>query len=307
MGLDASKIHARLPAFPEVPAEQCGEGTLEVRYEDVSQDGRLGARPATHAIGAALWRGVLERHPMAPALLAEGIVPILARIVVVVGGGPIGVRAPLRARGAFDLVETQDASGKTRFRADLWANIAGVAARTFGPPPEREGTEIALGAVWAEHVLTRPFAPPETRTVERLPAGLQVSRRERHRAAHETVELPEGARWLDADWAEDPAPIVFGLGHTDSNQHVNSLVYPHLLEDAALRRIHALGMGTKLFVTRMEMAYRKPSFAGDVLSLRVRAYERAGVLGVVGAFAAPLDQEVGLERARAFGALEFEP
>ena len=40
--------------------------------------------------------------------------------------------------------------------------------------------------------------------------------------------LPEGAVPLDYCLRVHPTPIAFGLAHTDSNQHVNSLVYPHL-------------------------------------------------------------------------------
>jgi hypothetical protein len=308
---DFSRFHARLPAFPDAPHEQRGRGELQIRYEDVSQDGRLGARPTTHAIGAALWRDVLERHPLAPTLIGQGIVPILTRLVVATGGGPIGVRAHLHARGAFELVEAIDDAGKPRFRADLWADVTGTAGRTFGPAPEHHGQTIAIGAMWAEHVLTRPFGSPSERTVDRLPEGFGAGRTVRFTPPSEAIALPEGARWLDDAWVTDPAPIVFGLGHTDSNQHVNSLVYPALLEDAALRRLAALGIPTQLFVGRMEMAYRKPSFAGDVLALRVRVYTRPHptdgeeIQGVVGIFGTPA--ELDTDRARAFGSVELEP
>lgn len=307
---DFSRFHARLPAFPEAPHEQRGRGELQIRYEDVTQDGRLGVRPTTHAIGAALWRDVLERHPLAPTLIGQGIIPILTRLVVATGGGPIGVRAHLHARGAFDLVEALDDAGKPRFRADLWADVTGTAGRTFGPAPAHGGQPIAVGAMWAEHVLTRPFGAPSERTVERLPEGFAPSRSVRFVPPAEAAALPAGARWLDDGWTTDPAPIVFGLGHTDSNQHVNSLVYPLLLEDAALRRLHALGIPTQLFVGRMEMAYRKPSFAGDVIALRVRAYTRPHpvtgeeISGVAGIFGTPA--ELDGERGRAFGSVELE-
>jgi len=312
MSLDFSRFRARLPPFPDVPHEQHGRGELQIRYEDVTQDGRLGARPTTHAIGAALWRDVLDRHPLAPTLAHEGIVPILTRLVVATGGGPIGVRAHLHARGAFELVEAIDAGGKSRFRADLWADVSGTLSRTFGPPPSSAGQEIALASMWAEHVLTRPFGPPSARTVDRLPPGFSPSRTDRFLAPVETISLPDGARWLDEVWVTDPAPIVFGLGHTDSNQHVNSLVYPHLLEDAALRRLHALRLPTQRFVGLLEMAYRKPSFAGDVLALQMRTYIRAhpsghGELhGVVGAFGTEVDLAGDLAKARVFGRVELE-
>lgn len=308
---DASPFRARLPSFPDAPPENRGRGELHFRYEDVSQDGRLGVRPTSHAIGAAVWRAVLDHHPLAPALYAEGILPILSRLVVCVGGGPIGVRAKVWADGAFELVEAVDEAGKARFRADMWAEVRGIRSRTFGPPAD-PSDEIALGAMWAEHVLTRPFAPPSERSVDRLPAGIETSRRVGHAAPSRAIVLPDGARWLDPAWFTDPAEIAFGLGHTDSNQHVNSLVYPQLLEDAALRRLAAHGLAFDRFATRFEMAYRKPSFAGDRLALSVRLYERTlspgrVVHGVAGVFATAEEHARGLERARVFGTLELEP
>lgn len=308
---DASPFRAQLPPFPDAPPEHRGHGELRFRYEDIAQDGRLGARPTSHAIGAAVWRAVLDQHPITPALLSRGILPILTRLVVSVGGGPIGVRARVWADGGFELVESVDDSGKSRFRADMWAEVRGIRSRTFGPPGE-PADEIALGAMWAEHVLTRPFAPAGERSVERLPEGLSASRHVSHVPAHRAVELPEGARWLDASWEMDATEIALGVGHTDSNQHVNSLVYPQLLEDAALRRLAARALPFDRFVTRFEMAYRKPSFAGDRLRLAARLYERTisggrTVHGLAGVFASAEEHTRGLERARVFGTAELEP
>jgi hypothetical protein len=305
---DSAPFRERLPVFPDVPAEQRGRGGLSFRYEDVTQDGRLVARAASHAIGAAVWRDVLERHPLTPTLLGQGILPILARLVVVVGGGPIAVRAKVMAEGGFEIVEAVDDAGKSRFRADMFADVRGPRGRTFGTVVG-EGEEIALGAMWGEHVMTRPFAPPTERTVDRIPEGFETVRRLGYVAPQRAIALPEGAQWIDDAWIDDPTPLVFGLGHTDSNQHVNSLVYPQLLEEAALRRLHAKGLPTERFVSRFEMAYRKPSFAGNVLRLRVRAYTRTvgGTphVGVMGVFATEAEHAGELSKARVFGSVEL--
>lgn len=307
---DSAKFRERLPTFPDVPAEQHGRGELSVRYEDVTQDGRLIARAASHAIGAAVWRDVLERHPLTPTLIGQGILPILARLIVVVGGGPIGVRAKVKAEGAFEIVEAVDEAGKSRFRADMWADLSAPRGRTFGTAPG-DGETIAIGAMWGEHVMTRPFAPPAERTVDRLPEGFGTARRVDYLPPTRAIELPEGARWIDAEWIDDPTPLVLGLGHTDSNQHVNSLVYPQLLEEAALRLLHAKQQPTARFLSRFEMAYRKPSFAGDVLRLRVRSYTRTvggtELTGVVGVFATEAEHAGDLEKARVFGSVELSP
>lgn len=310
---DASGFRDRLPPFFDAPPERRGRGDVYVRYEDVSQDGRLGARPSTHAIGAAIWRGVLDAHPMASALMAQGILPILSRLVVCGGGGPISVRARTWGEGAFQLVEVIDEAGRSRFRMDMCAELSSIRSRTFEPMPAPEDEQtITLGAVWAEHVLTRPFAPPSERAVDQLPEGLDLAGRAAFAPPWRSVSLPEGAQWVDADWVVDPTPLALGLGHTDSNQHVNSLVYPQLLEDAALRRLAALRRPFDRYVSRFEMAYRKPSFAGDCLRLRVRLYERGladgrTVTGLAGVFATDAEHASTLEKARVFGTVELEP
>ena len=129
--------------------------------------------------------------------------------------------------------------------------------------------------MWAEHILTKPFASAKERAVTELPLGMMHSRDVSHFVPQSLLSTKSD--WLAA-WQEDVAPIVFGLGHTDSNQHVNSLAYPLLMEQAALRLLHAHrpqhpGLRGVSFVTRFEMAYRKPSFAGDELRLRLRLRE----------------------------------
>ena len=135
--------------------------------------------------------------------------------------------------------------------------------------------------------VTRPFASPEERAVFEIPGGLPegMSMREvAWRAPRSAMELPRGAKAIDDAFALDPVPIVFGLGHTDSNQHVNSLVYPRLLEDAALRRFHSLGLRTAVLARYVDLGFRKPCFAGDRMRIMLRAYESGDEIGVLGAF-----------------------
>ena len=82
-----------------------------------------------------------------------------------------------------------------------------------------------------------------------------------------------------------PRRSAFGLAHTDSNQHVNSLVYPRLFEDAALRRFAALGkLKPPVLARHVEAAFRKPCFAGERYVIALQAFTIAGKLGAVGAF-----------------------
>lgn len=276
-----------IPPEPQVPEDQRGTGTLPLRYEDVVQDGRLKLEPVTHALGAAVWRRVLQEHEVTERLLADRILPILSRLQIEAGGGPVAVRESVDARGSFQLVRTVDDRDQLRLRLDMWGEIAAVPGETHGPTPEPGLLATPVGRVNAQHVLTRPFDPPETRQVREIPGGLPEGvpmHDARWDAPTKVLELPRGAKAIDDAFALDPCPIVFGLGHTDSNQHVNSLVYPRLLEEAALRRFHSLGLPTEVFARYVDLAFRKPCFAGDRMRIMLRAYRVGDEVGVIGAF-----------------------
>jgi hypothetical protein len=108
----------------------------------------------------------------------------------------------------------------------------------------------------------------------------------------------------------DPVPIPFGPVHTDSNMHVNSLVYVRLFEEAALRRFAALGRGTGVLGRTLDIAYRRPCFAGQTVRFVERAFEEGGRLGVVAALVDAKDAEsdaaLSAARPHAFARLTFE-
>ncbi len=297
--MTTNDLRALVPSLFDAPEGQRGEATLPLRYEDVTQDGRLGCRAMTHALGPTLWERVLVQHPMSRPLAALGILPILSRLSVVSLESPIGFAKRPTTRGAFTLAHALDTRGRTRFRLDMAVAIDGVLGRTHGPPPDGAGRPLALGRVHAEHVLTRPFGPPDARRVDALPEGLGVTPVEA--SWHEpeaSLALPEGARWLEESSRRDPHVLTLGLGHTDSNQHVNSLVYPLAIEEAALR--HAARPRAASFCHHFELAFRKPFFAGEQLAVELRAYERDGAFGVI---ARCLDAATG--EARTYGRLEL--
>jgi hypothetical protein len=267
------------PAF-DVPADQRGEASLPLRYEDVTQDGRLVCRAMTHAIGPTIWEKVLLAHPITPPLQADGIVPILSRLAVVSVGKPIAFGPRPKTRGGFAMVRALDAKGRARFRLDMAVSVDGVVGRTHPPRLPNAGTPIVLGHIHAEHVLTRPFGAPDQRRVDALPSGVLANGGDAvWRDAESSLDLPAGARWLDADFGRDANVLVFGLGHTDSNQHVNSLVYPLALEEAALR--HAQRPVTARFCHHFELAFKKPFFEGERMRIELRAYARGAAFGVV--------------------------
>lgn len=299
--------------MPEVPAAQRGEGEFSLRYEDVTQDGRLRLEPISHAIGAAIWRNVFGRDPLIRRLASDSILPILARLRIEGGEGPIGVLPPVRCCGALEWLRVRGDRGRVRVRMDTTCEVMAPRGRTFGPRPEGAGEPISAGWIRAEHVLTRPFAVrAEDRVLEELPGGwpAELPRRE---AALETsssvLALPEDAEPIDETFALDPCPLVLGLDHTDSNQHVNSLVYPRILEEAALRRFHALGLPVRVMARSLDLAFRKPCFAGDCVHVLLRAYRHEGGFGVLGAFVGQDEAASGAiapsERAHGYARMTF--
>ena len=144
------------------------------------------------------------------------------------------------------------------------------------------------GRLYAEHVYTRPFGPRAERKVRALPDGYGLPAVPERRIpwvdAKSLLEVPEGASALEEEATPDGELVCFGLGHTDSNQHVNSLVYPRIFEEAGLRKLRALGRGEEgPLPTIMETAFRKPCFAGDRVRTSTRAFEHRGTTGITAA------------------------
>lgn len=285
-------------------------GRLDLRYEDVTQDGRVQLETMPVALGA-LWKNLMGDAEVRKALREAGIIPILTRYELEGGAGPFAVDKPIQVEGGFALAHSVGEDGQVaRIHLDLDAELRGPKGRTNLPRPEDAGKRALVGRVRAEHVFTRPFAPAEERRVVSLPVGAEpgaavVPKTLRaFRAAKETIETPPGARSLEPEILDDPARLVMGLAHTDSNQHVNSLVYPRLFEDAALRRMEALGLPTGVLARKLDIAFRRPSFAGEVLKVAVRTFEHEGRIVTVGAFFGPESRDIG--RARVYAQMTFE-
>jgi hypothetical protein len=298
-----------LPYFEslDVPDSQRTRGQVGMRYEDIAQDGSLKVGGMPHAIGMVCFRDLWLPTAIHRETRKLGIVPILSRMIMQSTGRPIAVRNHVEVEGSLRFGHVQDASGGvSRIQLDMHAELFGPAGRTYDPQPANAGERLHVGRCYAEHVFTRPFGPPAQRKVLSLPLSTGELVPERVLPGHEaldTLALPEGAGWLEPELALDAAPLAFGVTHTDSNQHVNSLVYPQLFEDAALRRLLDLGRDTRaLLCDHIDISFRKPCFAGERMFLWLRAFERAGVLGAVG-YLGPRD--CAPERAHCLCALTF--
>lgn len=277
------------PSIPEVPAEQLTSGRTYLRYEDISQDGRLSLASIPHALGAIIWRNLLSTHPAVTALFPQGIVTVLSRLSIRNAETPLAlsISKPLVGKGGYELAHTRNQQGEVnRLMLNMWLSLCGEKGHG-GPEQADTGAIVPVGSLFAEHVFTRPFGRKEDRRVARFAAdGLpEVPPRQwQWRPPEQALALPDGAVALEDELSADAMPIAFGLHHTDKNQHVNSLMYPRLFEDAALRRFVTLGRSTRLLATQAEVTYRKPCFAGEIVVIMLRAYEQGGRLGAAGCF-----------------------
>jgi hypothetical protein len=295
-----------IPPFPQDTPRATAR--VHLRFEDVTQDGRLVLEALPNALGPAVWRGLLAHEPTFPLFFQDGIVPILSRFSLEGLAGPISANVPIDAEGTFRLAHTDDG----RFVLDMWAELRGVVGRTHGQT-DHDGERILAARVFAEHVLTRPFAGPDRRRVTSLDfagAPTDLPGRPAGPSYDSIASVPAGATPLEPGRAADPVPIVLGLVHTDSNMHVNSLVYLRLFEEAALRRFAALGRGSVVLGRTLEIAYRKPCFAGQTMRVVQQAFEHEGRLGIAAVLVeeAEATREAGLAGAKphAYARITFE-
>jgi hypothetical protein len=251
---------------------------MALRFEDVTQDGRFVLEALPTALEPTIWRG-FANDPGARACLEHGIVPILTRFVLEGTAGPFTPNGAVEAAAAYGMVRVS-----TGFAVDMWAEVWGTSGRAYGPAPSQEARALA-GRVYAEHVLTRPFAPAGERRVTSLEfdGAPQVSASRPPLPPVESIaRLPETAQPLEPTLRLDPLQIAFGPVHTDGNMHVNSLAYLRLFEEAALRRFEDLGRGALVLSRWLEIAYRKPCFAGMRARVALQAFQEGSRLGVIG-------------------------
>jgi hypothetical protein len=288
-----------VPAVPEDAWR--GAAAVPIRFEDVTQDGRFVLEALPNAIGPTIWRGILTKTPAFVSLLNGGVLPMLTRFVLEGMPGPFSANAIVDAEGACRMVRTEE-NGEPRYALDIWTDLYAPFGRTYGRA-KRHGERALAGRVWAEQMFTRPFAPPGQRRVTNLDFdGAPEVRDSRPAApaAKVVASVPPGARALDPEARLDPLPVVFGIVHTDSNMHVNSLAYLRMFEEAAVRRFLELGRTANWLGRSLEIVYRKPCFAGQTMRVVQQAFEEDGKLGIAASLVEAKDatSAEGLAQAR---------
>jgi hypothetical protein len=285
-------LRAMLFPAPSTPVFPAGHTTTAARYprfEDCAQDGRLltiAVPAATHA----LWENVLDNHPGTANAMRVGVLPLLTRWTVRSFDQPVRVDRPILSVMGFELAHERDAAGAiARLYLNVWAEARGVPGRIGLPDVPGAGELVPAGWVFAEHTFTRPFAPAGERRVVHFAgiAGYPEIPEARHQpqTPASAGDLPAGARWLD-ELTPDVIETRFTLDQTDGNQHVNSLVYVRLFLDAIQRRLAAGGHPAQLRSTEYDIAFRKPSFAGEAVRAHVRLFAHGDQIGGAGFIAA---------------------
>lgn len=271
---------------PEFPSDQHGKTEGHLRYEDITQDGRL-MPIAIPPVLSGFWRSVLSKHKGAMLAGQQGIVPILTRLTMSALDQRIRVDRMLEADTGFQLAHDVDPNGDVaKLYMLMWSDVRGAAGSIVPRVPA--GPLALAGTLFAEHVFTRPFGPPAQRRITRFEVpGLPEVPELRYPApaASTGCDAPDGGVWLD-ELAPD-VDVVFTLDQTDSNQHVNSLVYIRIFIDAVNRRLAATGRPLGVRTKAIDVAYRKPCFAGDRVRCSLRLFEAGGVLGAAGFIAGP--------------------
>jgi hypothetical protein len=275
-----------IPPLPPARGLDQDGGTAEIapRYEDITQDGRLQLASLMPGLGAAIWKGLLSKIPAIETFQSQGILPILRRLVLVGEDRPVSVNVPIRYAGSFRFAREKDGD---RLFANMWLEARAPIASTLGPNPPSSAPYELVGRVFAEHVITRPFAPPAERKVTRLDApGVPAIPEDEHtfEPAEALLDTGDGA----LEYAGD---VHFGMMHTDSNQHVNSLVYPRAFEELVSRRLvqEAPVPDAHLLLARaIEIRWRRPFFAGEHARVAMRLVDAvpgsAWKISAVGSF-----------------------
>jgi hypothetical protein len=278
------------PAMPAFPPDQAFTSPLFPRYEDCTQDGRLNTLAIPPAL-ATMWHARHARDAGARQSRASGLLPLLTRMTVTSFERPVRVNRPFEAATGFLHAHDRDASGEvSKLFLNVWAGVHGRPHLPAAQRGEPGGRDLVLaGEAFAEHTFTRPFAPPDQRRVTSF-AGIEGAPEVPELRYHQpspasAAEAPDGASWLD-ELAADPVETAFLIDHTDANQHVNSLVYVRLFLEASGRRLAAAGPTGRLRTRAFDIAYRKPSFAGDRVRAHMRRFAFGELVGCAGFLAA---------------------
>jgi hypothetical protein len=275
---------------------EVGTARFATRYEDLSQDGHVKLTVLAAALGRACFAEVWSKHPLS-GIHREGVLPILGRLVLEIEPLASRLLGTLEGRGRVTLAHERDDQDRVHaLFLNTTADVFASPKRGLVPAGADPQKLVRVGRAFGEHIFTKPHAPKAERKVLgfNVPGYPAVpTQRYTRPKLTETVAVPAHATALEDTFSADECPWVFGMTHTDGNQHVNSLVYVRMFEDAAIRRFARLERNAAVLAHRVEVQYRKPCFAGQKLVCMLRAYEAPegdGVVGYLGVEGAPVEK-----------------
>jgi hypothetical protein len=295
-----------IPQAPEVSAELRGEAESELRYQDLCQDGRLRIAGVWPPMGQILWTRMQLARSLG-RLARQGIRNVMSYVAMASEDVPLSIFAPAHSAVKVELGHTRDESGApNRVILNTWLETDALRARRNHPASRPSDQRVHAARAFGQHVFTRPAAPRGQHRVTRLEdpeLGGLVQREVTFVDPKSLLALPAGAEPIDSAPVVDVAPVVFGLVHTDGNQHVNFLIYPRLVEDALLRRLPELGVDARRLGRSVEVGYKRPCFAGDRMNLLMQVFRLEAAVGVVAAVV-PAEDAQRAAAARDFSAVE---
>ena len=232
-----------------------------------------------------LWGGKIPG--LLPFMLAardDGVRAVLTRVFLDGGVGPMSALEPVETEVRTELARNLDDAGNIRrLLLNTWLVSKAALGKRGDPSVPGSGAPQLISRAFGQHVMTRPLAPPGQHRVDSLKMDGESYIPEsvgEYFPSEDSVAIPAGSELIEAEPREDVVPVVFGLTHTDPNQHVNFLAYANIVEVVALRRLHELGFDGMFLARKMELGYRKPCFAGEVLRVVMQTFRYHGDLGV---------------------------
>jgi hypothetical protein len=245
-----------------------------------------------------VWAKLLAGHPAERAMQTQGIVPILSRLTIVGTDATIRVDAPATATGGYQLARREVDGAVDKLFLNMWVEVRG--AGRSGDAAERPGRAgRRRDAVRRAHLhpAVRDRRRSQGDAVRRARHARGAGRRVRRAGAdHRDGAAARRHRDRRAVPPRSGGHRVRPRSHTDSNQHVNSLVYPRLFAEAALRRLAERERPRRVLVRALDIAYRKPSFAGDRVRIHTRLFAIGDQVGAAG-FVADVDDPAARPRS----------
>lgn len=258
---------------------------FDIRYDDLTQHAHVKLVTLQLGLGKLCFENLWAKHPLFETR-KQGVAPILSRLVLETEPVAVSFGAPLEARGGIEIAHERHAGEVSALFMNGSAEIWALPSRRNPAVDPKARQSVRIGRAFGEHILTKPFGPPSERKVLRFDVAGQPeipSAEHTRMRIHDNVALPEGATALDSGFLPDERPWVFGLMHTDINQHVNSLVYARMFEEAAVRRALRHGKQRGLYASKLSLCYRKPCFQGESVHCMLQSYTLGeGVYGAVG-------------------------